>query len=104
LADTYTISTGSGRVEISGVTPQKGLYAIQVVSNASLDANITLNLQQSIDGTNWHDLPETPIVHTSGVSSTILQTDSFHTNRLAVYVNVGSATLGTLTIFNPDVD
>jgi hypothetical protein len=104
LADTYTISTGSGRVEVSGVTPQKGLYAIQVVSNAALDANITLNLQQSIDGTNWHDLPETPIVHTSGVSSTILQTDSFHTNRLAVYVNVGSATLGTLTIFNPDVD
>jgi hypothetical protein len=104
MANTYSIATGSGRVQVNAAIPQKGTIAIQVVSNAALDASITLNLQQSIDGVNWHDLPEAPVVHSSGVNSTILQTTSFYTNRLAVYVNVGTATLGTITIYNPDID
>ena len=104
MADTYDITLGSGRVQINGIVEQKGTIAIQVVSDANLDASITLKLQQSIDGTNWHDLPEAPATHTSGVSSTLLQTASFYTNLLSVYVTVGSATLGELTIYNPDLD
>lgn len=110
MADTFTISGGSGRVELSGVNARNlnlgelGTLAVQVVSDASLDASITLKLQQSIDGTNWHDLPETPLVADSGANSNLLQTASFYMNLLAVYVDVGSATLGTLTIYNTDND
>jgi hypothetical protein len=110
MADTYTISSGSGRVELDGVITRNlnlgelGTLSVQVVSDGALNAPITLKLQQSIDGTNWHDLPETPLVTDSGANSNLLQTASFYTNLLAVYIDVGSATLGTLTIYNTDND
>ena len=86
MADTYSISSGSGRVSLSAVASrnlnlgQLGTLAVQVVSDASLDASITLKLQQSIDGVNWHDLPETPLVADSGANSNLLQTSSFYMN------------------------
>ena len=110
MADTYAISSGSGRVEVSGVADrylnlgQLGTLSVQVVSDASLDASITLKLQQSIDGTNWHDLPETPLTADSGANSNLLQTASYYCQFLAVYIDVGSATAGTLTVYNVDND
>ncbi len=61
MADTYNISAGSGRVQLSGIEPRNlnigelGIIAIQVVSDASLDANVTIKLQQSIKGTDWNE-------------------------------------------------
>ena len=110
MADTYSISSGSGRVELNGIVNrflnlgQLGTLSIQVVSDGALDASITLKLQQSINGTDWHDLPETPLVADAGANSNLLQTASYYTTKLAVYVDVGTATLGTLTIYNSDVD
>ena len=108
MADTYDISTGSGRVQLSGIKPRNlnigelGIIAIQVVSDASLDANVTIKLQQSINGTDWNELPETPLEIDSGANTNLLQTASFYTKFLAVYVDVQTATAGTLTIYNTD--
>lgn len=115
MADTYNISDGTGRVELSGIQDrylnlgELGTLSIQVVSDNALDAPITLKLQQSIAGdeaidVNWHDLPETPITADSGANSNLLQTASYYTNKLALHIDVGSATAGVLTIYNVDSD
>lgn len=104
MAQEYTIATGSDSIEIQGIEQQSKIIAIQVVSDSALDAQIDLSLQQSIDGTEWHDLPEALITADSGANSNLLQTASFYMNKLAVKLDVKTATLGTLTIYNPNVD
>ena len=99
MAQTYDISLGSDTVEIDGILEQTDLIAIQVVGE-SIDSDITLSLQQSIDGLNWHDLPELAL--TDSNISYLLRTKSFETNLLAVKVEVGSATTGSITITNPN--
>ena len=98
MAQTYDISLGSDTIEIDGIVEQTDLIAIQVVGSG-LDSTVNLSLQQSIDGVNWHDLPEVAIPNLN--ISSLLQTKSFYTNFLAVKVDVLSATVGTLTITNP---
>lgn len=104
MAQTYEISSGSATIEIEGTVEQTDIIAIQVVSDSDLDAKVKINLAQSIDGVLWHDLPETPINADAGANSNLLQTKSFYTNRLAVVLDVQTATTGILTIFNPKVD
>jgi hypothetical protein len=99
MAQTYDISLGSDTVEIDGIVEQSDLIAIQVVASG-LDSTVNLSLQQSIDGVEWHDLPEVAIANLN--ISSLLQTKSFYTNLLAVKVDVLSATVGTLTISNPN--
>jgi hypothetical protein len=99
MAQTYDISLGSDTVEIDGIVEQTDLIAIQVVASG-LDSTINLSLQESIDGVEWHDLPEAAIPNLN--ISSLLRTKSFYTNLLAVKVDVLSATVGTLTINNPN--
>ena len=104
MSQTYTIVTGSDSIEIQGIEEQTSIIAIQVVSDSALNAEILLSLQQSIDGVQWHDLPETPLTADAGANSNLLQTASFYMNLLAVKLDVQTATLGTLTIYNPNAD
>lgn len=116
MADTYDISTGSGRVELSGVQNrfinlgQLGTLSVQVISDVSLDAPVTLKLQQSIAGgvdndINWVDVPkQVPLITDAGANSNILHTKYYYLNKLALHVDVGSATTGILTIYNVDND
>ena len=104
MAQTYNISSGSASIEIDGIVEQTEIIAIQVVSDSALNAKVKLSLQQSIDGVNWHDLPELALNADSGANSNLLQTKSFYMNLLAVKLDVQTATLGTLTIYNPNVD
>jgi hypothetical protein len=99
LASTYTISDGTGRVLI----PQDNtntLDGCQVISDSALDSTIILKLQQSSDGLTFHDLPEDPINADAGANSNLLQTASFVLDELYVYIDVQSATSGTLNLFS----
>ena len=99
MSQTYNITGGSTTVSISGIVPQSNIIAIQVVGNG-LDSTVNLSLQESIDGTNWHDLPEVLLPNLN--ISSLLQTKSFYGKYLGVKVDVLSATVGTLTISNPN--
>jgi hypothetical protein len=98
MALSYTIG-GSGVLDISGgrdnLREQAG---IQVVSNAALDASVTLKLQQSNDNTNWHDLPETPLPIDAGAFSNLLITESFYCDFIRLSIDELTATAGELTI------
>ena len=100
MAQTYDISLGSDSVLIDGTVPLTELIAIQVVGSG-LDSTVNLSLQQSDDRTNWHDLPEVAISNLN--ISSLLQTKSFYSKYLAVKVDVLSATVGTLTIYTPNI-
>jgi hypothetical protein len=99
--DISTLGAGESRVEIDGIEEQTDSIAIQVTSTG-MDSSINLSLVQGNDDdlANWHDLPEVAIPNEN--HSSLLQTISFKSNRLAVKIDKLSATVGTLTIINPD--
>ena len=99
MASTYSISSGSGVVKIYSDNT-KNIVGCQVVSDSALDSSIQLKLQQSSDGVEFHDLPETPIDADAGANSNLLQTASFVLTDLYVSVDVQSATAGTLNLFS----
>jgi len=99
MASTYDISTGSGRVQLD-LQPDTDISGVFVISSSSLDAKIELKLQQSGDGVNFNDLPETPIRADAGMNSNLLQTQSYVGGSLYLYIDVLTATVGTLNLFS----
>jgi hypothetical protein len=54
LASSYDIPTGTGRIEIA--SDESTYLAVQLVADATLDANVTVKLQHSSDDANYEDL------------------------------------------------
>lgn len=95
MASIYNISSGTGRVEISrGVD---SYLAIQLTA-ASLDANVTYKLQHSSDGVNFFDISGTNGTLVSASDSALVETYDFTLDVCYLYVDVGSATTGDITI------
>lgn len=97
MASSYDISTGTGRVEI--VSDESTYLAVQVVADAALDADITVKLQHSSDGSNYEDLANTSTTMVSGGGSVLLESFDYVLSKGYLYVDVGSATAGELTIY-----
>ena len=96
MASTYTISTGTGRLALNDVT---GTYvALQVTADSALNADITIKLQHTADGVNYFDLPSTEKTLVSGGDSVYIESYDYTLDNLYLYINVGSATLGTLDV------
>lgn len=96
----YNISTGSGLIIISSKKNLKEHASIQAITSGT-NAEIELKLKQSnqsdfADG--GHDLPEIPILADAGSFSNLLQTNQFYCDYIAVYIDVKTATVGTVTI------
>jgi hypothetical protein len=99
LASSYDISSGTGRVQIS--TSNETFAAVQL-SASGLDADITYKLQHSSDDSNYLDLASTSGTLTSASDSDLVQTFDFTLDSLYVYIDVGSATTGTVNILLSD--
>jgi hypothetical protein len=97
LASSYDISTGTGRVEIA--SDESTYIAVQLVADATLDANVTVKLQHSSDDANYEDLSGDSGTLVSGGDSILLETYDYVLNDCYLYVDVGSATTGTIDIF-----
>jgi len=97
MASSYDISTGSGAVNLGEVT---GTYvAIQVVADATLNADITVKLKQTSDGTNFEDLANTSTTMLSGGDSVLLESYDFVLDNVYLDIQVGSATAGELSLY-----
>lgn len=95
MASIYNISSGTPRVEIArGVD---SYLAIQLTA-ASLDANVTYKLQHSSDGVNFFDISGTNGTLVSASDSALVETYDFTLDVCYLYVDVGSATTGDITI------
>lgn len=104
MAQTVDISTlpaGVSFIVINSIVPESDRVVVQVVSSAALDSTIDLSLAQSVDGTEWHDLPEPPLNADIGENSNHLETLSFFSTEISVKIDKLAATVGILTIFNP---
>jgi len=100
MASSYNVSTGTGNVLIS--SEDSTYFALQLVADATLDADITYKLQQSEDGVNFHDISNTSGTLLSGGDSSSIETYSANLKGLYLYIDVGSATTGTVDIFISD--
>lgn len=99
MSSVYDISSGTGRVQISDDSIET-FKAVQITANASLNADITIKLQQSSDEANFFDVTDVETkTLSSGGGSDVLETENFTLDYLYLYVDVGSATLGQLDIF-----
>jgi galactitol-specific phosphotransferase system IIB component len=109
LASSYDIPTGTGRIEIA--SDESTYLAVQLVADATLDANVTVKLQHSSDDANYEDLTGASgtLVSggdsifsgtlVSGGDSILVETYDYVLNDCFLYVDVGSATTGTIDIF-----
>ena len=101
MSNTYDISLGNGKIELTNDV--EGTYVgMQLVADASLDADITVKLVQSSDGDNFEDLADTEKTLVSGGDSVFVETFDYILNRLYVDISVGSATAGELTALPSD--
>ena len=97
MASSYTISDGSGVIQL---TPSTNVFrAIQIVSDSALDATVTVKLQQSSNDSNYEDLEGTLTTIVAGENTVLIETSDYTLDNLYLDVDVGSATLGTLNIF-----
>ena len=103
MASSYDISGGSDTILLEGAEPDKEYAGVQVVQT-SLDAQITIKLQQTNEGTQFHDLPESPVKMKTTTNSVLLQTTSFELTNLYIDIDVGSATTGTLNFYTVSRD
>jgi len=79
--------------------------SVQIDADVSFDGTTTTaKLVQSndlnLDPSLWHDLPETPLTMPTGAGSSLLSTFSFTASYLAVVIEAGDATTGTVKLFN----
>lgn len=96
MASSYNISEGTGSVKLSSV---KGTcIALQVVGSNDMDADVTVKIQQSMNGDNYGDISGTSKV-LSPDGSQIIETCNFILDEARLHIDVGSATVGTLNIF-----
>jgi hypothetical protein len=97
MASNYTISGGTARVDLTSSSSDT-YVAIQVTSDSALDADITVLLQHSSDGINFENLGTATTI-SSGVDGVLLETYDYTLNNLYLYIDVLTATLGTLNFF-----
>jgi hypothetical protein len=97
LASSYDISTGTGRLNLA--SDESTYLAVQLVADATLDADVTVKLQQSSDDANYEDLTGASGTLVSGGDSILVETYDYVLNDCYLYVDVGSATTGTIDIF-----
>lgn len=95
MSSSIDISTYSSPVLISD--SNQTYVAIQVSSDSALDADITVKLQQSNDD-QLIDISGTTNTISLGANTVLIETNDFTTSSLYLHVDVGSATLGTLSI------
>lgn len=98
MASSYSISSGTGRVEL-GQDDSSTFYAIQITSTSALDATVTVKLQQSSDDNTYIDLANTSTTIAAGENTVLLETSDFTLNTIYLHVDVGSATAGVLNLF-----
>lgn len=98
MASTYDISLGTGRAVIAA-SDNEYYYSMQIVADATLDADVTYKLQHSEDGANFHDLTNTSGTLLSGGSSAYIETFDATLRGLYLYIDVGSATAGIVNIY-----
>ena len=96
MASNYIISSGTGRISLGDITGT--FIAIQVVADAALNADITVKLQHTEDDTNFLDIDNTSETLLSGGGSVRLQTADFTLLNAYLFIDVGSATLGELSL------
>lgn len=96
MASIYTISDGTGRVEISSTS---STFLATQLSAASLDADVTVKLQHSSDGVNFIDIADTSYTLTAASDTQLIETFDFTLDTCYLYVDVGSATTGQIDIF-----
>ena len=82
----YDISTGSGEILISS-SLETSIF-VQVVVNASLDADIVVKLKQTSDDVNYFDLADTTKTLVSGGDSDILESTDFVLNNCYVFIDI----------------
>jgi hypothetical protein len=73
-------------------------YLAVQLSASSLDADVTYKLQHTIDGTNFLDIANTSGTLTAASDSDLVETFDFTLQDCYLYVDVGSATTGTINI------
>jgi len=95
LASVYTISDGTGRISISDA---KDTYVICQLVATSLDADVTVKLQHSSDGVNFFDITDSKTLSFASDSDT-LESYNFTLDTCYLYVNVGSATTGSIDVY-----
>lgn len=96
MASIYTISDGTGRVEISSTS---STFLATQLSAASLDADVTVKLQHSSDGINFIDIANTSYTLSAASDTQLIETFDFTLDTCYLYVDVGSATTGQIDIF-----
>lgn len=95
MASSYDISLGTGRVLIS--SDGSTFLAVQL-SASGLDADVTYKLQQTTDDVNFLDLTSTSGTLSSTSDSDLVETFDFTLEKCYLYIDVGSATTGTVEI------
>lgn len=95
---TYDVSAGDGQVAITNTSvPNKALYVSANISgDGSVDGAVTVQLQQSNDGTGWANLGAAWTVNTS--TNEFKDIGAFNGKFLRANITVGLATAGTITI------
>lgn len=95
MSSIYTISDGTGRISISDA---KDTYVICQLVATSLDADVTVKLQHSSDGVNFFDITDSKTLSFASDSDT-LESYNFTLDTCYLYVNVGSATTGSIDVY-----
>ena len=95
MASSIDISSYTIPVEIS--TSNDTFIAVQVSSDSALDADVTVSLQHATDN-QLIDIADTSTLLASGENTVLIETFDFTLQTLYLKVDVGSATVGTLSI------
>lgn len=99
---TYNINNGDTQIKIHDNDYPNTVASVQLQTDAAFDGTTsTAKFIQSnnIDApfSEWHDLPETPLVIKPGKDSNLLQTKSFTCKHIAIALTQGDATDGVYT-------
>lgn len=97
MESSFPISGGTDRVLISDTS--SAYIAGQLTANSSLDADVTYKLQQSQDGLNFFDVDgDVSGTLLAGGNSKEFESSNYTLKYLYLYVDVGSATTGSINI------
>jgi hypothetical protein len=97
MASNIDISTYSIPVLIVGEENTNTYVSVQVSSNSALDADITVSLQQSSED-QLIDIADTSTIILAGENTVLIDTSDYVLDDLYIKVDVGSATIGELSI------
>jgi len=107
--DIEDLSAGVNYIQLEGASNKInsltsiGIAVIEVEADNTLDAAILVSLAQSINGTHWYDIsPATQTLNAS--EGKIIVTDEFLAIKLAIKIDIQTATTGILSVYSIDVD